>query len=82
MIFIYFLHCNWFTLEMAEQPRQRGKFTSKGQYHRSTAMTKVGKLRSKTPKTYDVLDEHFYSRHPDTVLMDDTSIGQNCEIDP
>lgn len=46
-------------------------------------MSKVGKLRSrKTPETYDVLDEHFYSRHPHIVLMDDTSIGQNCEIDP
>ena len=45
-------------------------------------MTKAGKLRSKTPKAYDVPEEHSYSRHPDTDFMNETSTGQTCEIDP
>ena len=50
------------SLHSSEKPRQRGMFVSK----RSIVMKRVGKQRSKTPNTFDIPEDHSYSRYPDS----------------
>ena len=46
-------------------------------------MKQTGKQRVKTETpSFDILEEHSYSRRLDKVFIDETRVGENIEIDP
>ena len=45
-------------------------------------MKQVGKAQTQTPSCYNILEEHFYSGPLKELIVNETSVGENIEIDP
>ena len=48
VILSYFLHCNWITLKMSEQPGQEGRFFKEEKVVKKFRMKQIGKQRAMT----------------------------------